>query len=99
MSAEFSLDSVVVASKGQVSSSLGDEAAILDSVRGVYYGLNPVGTRVWNLLQKPVKIAELRDSLVLEYEVEPARCEADLFELLSRLESAGLIEVRESPRG
>lgn len=99
MPAKFSLDSVVVASKGQVSSSLGDEAAILDTLRGVYYGLNPVGTRVWNLLQQPIRVADLRDSLVREYEVEPARCEQDLFELLSKLESSGLIEVKKHSEG
>ena len=96
MPTKLSLDSVIVASKGQVSSSLGNEAAILDTFRGVYYGLNPVGTRVWNLLQAPVTVAELRDSLLREYEVEPARCEADLFELLSRLHASGLIELRDS---
>ena len=35
--------SVVAATKDQVSCSLGAEAAILNTKQGVYYGLDPVG--------------------------------------------------------
>ena len=87
--------SVVVAGKDQVSSDLAGEVAILDVEAGVYYGLDRVGARIWNLIQEPRTVNEIRDILLEEYDVEPARCERDLLTLLQRLVDEGLIEVRD----
>ena len=95
MDASLSVHSIVSASPEQVSCPLGDEAAILNLNNTVYYGLNPVGARVWNLLQqRPRTIGELRDLLIEEYDVEAGRCEADLLELLQKMRTEGLIQVR-----
>jgi hypothetical protein len=85
---------VIVASSGQLSCDLGGEAAILSMKDGLYYGLNAVGARIWELLQMPRRVAEIRDALVEEYAVGPEQCEQDLRELLERLAVAGLIEIR-----
>lgn len=87
----------VVAARGQVSCDLGGEAAILSLESGVYYGLDPVGARVWGLVREPKTVAEVRDALVAEYDVEPDACERDLLALLRDLTGAGLIEVRNEP--
>jgi hypothetical protein len=83
-----------VASKENVSCSLGDEAAILHMKSGVYYGLDPVGARIWSMLGEPKTVLELREAIVSEYDVEPARCEGDLLALLEKLRTEGLIEIR-----
>ena len=90
----ISLKSLVVASKENVSCSLGDEAAILHMKSGVYYGLDPVGARVWSLLVEPRTVEALREAITSEYEVEPAKCENDLLALLEKLRTEGLIEIR-----
>lgn len=94
MPEEISLQSVVVVSSESVSCSLADEAAILHMRSGVYYGLDPVGARVWSLLAEPRSVQDLRAMIVEEYEVEPAKCESDLLRLLEQLRTEGLIEVR-----
>ncbi len=93
MGVSLSLHSVVVATSEQVSCPLDDESAILNLKNSVYYGMNPVGTRVWNLLQKPKRIVELRDALLEEYDVDAERCERDLLDLLEQMRVEGLIEV------
>jgi hypothetical protein len=70
---------------------LGGEAVVLNLDTGVYYGLDPVGTRVWRLLQQPRTISELRDLIVDEFDVVPDRCEADLRPFLASLQSHGLV--------
>ena len=85
--------SSIVATKNQVSSDLGGEAVILDLKSGVYYGLNNVGTRVWNLLQEPKTLNEIKNAILEEYEVEPNCCQYELLELCQELLAAGLIEV------
>lgn len=94
MDEPLSLDSVVVATPEQVSCGLGEESAILNMKNSVYYGMNAVGTRVWNMIGEPRSIVQLRDALLDEYEVDPARCEQDLLQLLEQMRSEGLIEVR-----
>lgn len=88
-----SLGSRVVAAEGQVSNDLGGEVAILDLKAGMYYGLDSVGARVWDLIQEPRTVKEIRDTLTSEYEVDPYRCERDLITLLQKLVDEGLAEV------
>lgn len=90
----LSPESIVALTNDQVWCSLGDEAAILNTDRGIYYGLDPVGTEIWKLLQKPCKVAEIHQALLQEYDVEPDRCQRDLINLLEDLLKAGLIELR-----
>lgn len=85
----------VVASKDQVSCDLAGEAAILNLKNGVYYGLDPVGARIWTLIQEQRTFAELRETLLAEYEVEAAQLEADLRALLAQLAEQQLIEITE----
>ena len=88
-------DATVVAVKDQVSCVVGEEAVILHLKDGTYYGLNAVGAAVWNLLQKPKRLTELRDAVVREFEVGAAECERDILSLLQSLAKAGLVEVRD----
>ena len=99
MAFSLSARSIVVASPDQVSCSLGDEAAILNLNNTVYYGLDPVGSRVWHLLQKPKSVGELRDALLKEYDVEAERCESDLLDVLEKMWAEGLIQVLSATAG
>lgn len=94
MGGSLSIQSVVVAASEHVSCPLGKEAAILNLKNDVYYGLDPVGARVWTLLREPRRVSDIRDALLDEYQVETDRCERDLMDLLERLQVEGLIEVR-----
>jgi hypothetical protein len=94
MSTSLSADSIVVASRNQVSCDLKGEAAVLNLKNSVYYGLESVGAFVWNLVQRPRSVGELRDALLQEYDVEPGRCESDLLALLEKLLAEGLIELQ-----
>jgi hypothetical protein len=90
----LSIRSIVVASTEQISSDLAGEAVILDLKTGVYYGLDPVGARIWKLLQEPRVVSEVRDVLLAEYDITPDRCESDLLSFLSDLMAKGLVEMR-----
>ena len=96
MGTPLSVETIVVASQEQVSCPLGDESAFLNLKNSVYYGLDPVGARVWTLLREPKSIGALRDTLLGEYDVEAGRCERDLLALLEKMRGEGLIEVRGS---
>lgn len=96
MNPTISDHTIVVATKDQVSCDLAGEAAILNIKNGVYYGLDPVGARIWNLVQEPRAVADIQNAMASEYDVEPERCASDLVGLLEKLLAEGLIEVKES---
>jgi hypothetical protein len=95
MDSLISEHSVIGTSDQQVSGSLQDgEMVILSLQQGVYYGLDPVGARIWELLQQPRTVGEVREILLNEYEVEPERCAQELSALLAELLENGLIEFK-----
>jgi hypothetical protein len=90
----ISRDSVVVAVKSQVSCQLDAETVVLHYDKGLYFGLNEVGTLVWNQVQQPRKVQEIRDAILREYEISAEQCERDLLKLVGELAEKGLVEVR-----
>lgn len=88
-------ESIVVVSKDQMASDIAGETVILGLTAGHYYGLDAVGARAWRLMQTPTKVSELVRTIVAEYEVDPARCEADLLKLLQQMLDARLVEVHQ----
>ena len=92
----FDLDTVIVSSDNQVSSVLDDEEVILNLENGMYYGLNPVGARVWHLIQEPRTVAEICDALLDEFDAERQRVHQDVVALLNDLHEEQLIKVDES---
>lgn len=89
-------------SKWQVSadvlSSKIDEEVILMSLKGEYYfGLDPVGSRIWELLdQQPSTIDELVQLLVDEYEVDEPTCRNDAQKFIDDMSEKKLIHVVEN---
>lgn len=86
--------SKITVTKYQVSSNLGDEAVILDPNSGAYYGLNDVGSYIWNLIQQPKMVNEIREAILQEYDVNPEDCDRDLMALLQQLQAQRLIQVQ-----
>jgi hypothetical protein len=84
----------IVAANDLLSTEFGDEVVILNLRDGVYYGLEDVGTRIWQLLQRPVSVLAIREALVADFDVDSARCERDIRLLLTDLAARGLVEIR-----
>lgn len=84
---------VFTAAQNQVSANMSGQAVILNTQVGEYYGLDEVGTRIWELIQQPASFEQIQSVLMQEYEVGADQCEADLRDLLKALLDKGLIEV------
>jgi hypothetical protein len=87
-------DDVVQVSASQVSTAVSNEIAILNLDRGMYYGLNPTGARIWECVQSPVRVREIHALLLSEYEVDAEALQRDILQLLGQLRDQGLIEVQ-----
>jgi predicted transcriptional regulator len=74
-----------------IAKQVGTEMVLLDYERGIYYGLNPVGAHVWQLLSEGKDAAAIVDALAEEYDADRAAIEADVAALLRDLEAKGLL--------
>ena len=79
--------------RAQASCDLGGEAVLLNLESGQYYGLDPVGARIWELLREPHSVQKLQAAILAEYEVDSETCLRDLSTLVAGLQRAGLVEV------
>ena len=70
----ITLNSVINATKDQVSCDLAGEAVILNQKDSVYYGLNEVGAFIWNLIKEPKKVSEIINAILEEYDIEKTAC-------------------------
>jgi len=85
---------LVARSKDTIGTELDDETILLDLDAGVYRGLDAVGTRIWQLLEREHSVAALCAVLLEEYEVSVEQCRQDLLAFLKDLAAQNLLEVR-----
>lgn len=89
----ISLEDTFVISKDAVFRDLSGEAVILDLNAGTYFGLNEVGTRIWQLIAEKGNLRAVFETLSAEYDAAPEALERDLLALVSRLIEARLGHV------
>ena len=71
--------------------TVGDETVILDLASGTYFGLDPIGARIWQLMGEGRALAEICTAMLDEYEVEREQLEADVLKLVAELAARGLV--------
>ena len=89
----LSPESLVARTRGVIESQIDDEVVALNIETGTCYGLNSVGSRIWHLLETPVRIGQICKALSAEYCVEPDECMHDVVELISNLRAENLVMV------
>lgn len=77
-----------------IFTDLDDTVVMMDPDEGAYYELDPIGTRIWTLLEAPRPMAELCETLTEEYDVDPDTCRSDVTAFLEETRDLGIIAVR-----
>ncbi|KUM24803.1 hydrogenase expression protein HypA [Mesorhizobium loti] len=83
----------VVATGDAVACEFGNGLALLHLKSNIYYSLNGVGAYIWELIQEPRSILEIRSAMLARYDVDAERCKADAEGLLKGLVEAGLARL------
>jgi hypothetical protein len=91
---DWSRDPRIRIRPGLLFCEIGDEAVLLDTSEGIYFGLNEVGCRLWKLLQREPHLVRIFDDLLHEYDVAPGQLRCDLEKVVLDLEEHGLVEIR-----
>jgi hypothetical protein len=72
---------------------VGDETVILDLGSGTYFGLDPVGARIWQLIGEGKTLGEICDTMLDEYDVTREALEHDVMELAEKLLAQKLVNI------
>jgi hypothetical protein len=92
----FSASSNVVGCRdGFIEAEVDNEILALSIEQGTCYGMNPIGSRIWNLIARPIQIRDLCTALLAAYRVAPEVCERQVLDFLEELRAEGLITIVE----
>jgi hypothetical protein len=84
-------DAVLRPSPDVVFRELDAESVVLDLSSGRYFGLNAVGTRVWQLIGEGQAVDRLIKTVAGEYDADETTIARDVLALLEDLKTRGLI--------
>lgn len=93
MSTTLSMASRIQWSKDQLAADVDREVVILSIERGSYYGLDDIGSEIWQLLEAPIAVSAVCDALAEKYDASRAVIERDVLALLEQLAAEGLITM------
>jgi DNA-directed RNA polymerase delta subunit len=76
-----------------IEAEIDGEKVMMDIESGHYYGLDTVAGQIWQLLEQPMNLSQLVETLTAEFEVSAEQCQNDIAPFLEDLEKNGLISV------
>ena len=86
-------ESVVTRRCDLLTSLVTGEIVMFDMSKGNYYGLESVGTWIWQRLETPCSVSALCEDLMRRYQVDVSTCQGAVLEFLGELHGEGLIVV------
>jgi hypothetical protein len=81
----------ILRSDDLVEADIDNDKVMMHVDSGLYFGLDAVAARVWELLEQPLSINELVDSLTQEFDVEADQCRSDIESFITKLQENKLI--------
>lgn len=88
---KLQLDLKCVCAENILSSDIDDEVVLMSMDTDKYYGLDPVSSRIWKLLQQPCTLRQVCEKLMTEFKVEAGMCQHDVLEFIQKLADAQLV--------
>jgi hypothetical protein len=76
---------------------LGGETVLLNLANESYFGLDEVGTRIWQVLGETQSTTAALTRLLVEYDVSADQLRGDVERLMAQLADAGLVSFDAAP--
>ncbi len=94
MMEKITLDNVVNQPEGFVSADLDGETVLMSIEEGTYFGFDKILSRIWEDLKTPIRVSDLVDKLLENYDVEREECETDMLKVLNDMIGDNLLLVQ-----
>lgn len=89
----LSLDSFIKRSDEFITATVDDDLVMMSVEKGMYYGLDSIGSQIWVHLVEPISVGALCQKLTDQYEVDSVQCQQDVLAFLNNLLSENMIHV------
>jgi len=91
----MNLNQTITPSPEVISQEVSGETVLLDLQSENYFGLDEVGTRIWQLIKETSDLQAIFKTLLAEYDVSEERLRQDLDTLLGEISGLGLIRLEQ----
>lgn len=90
---EISKDSIIKQTDDIVASEIDGETVMMSIENGQYYGLDLIGSHIWDLIKSPIKVSDLINTLLEKYDVDGDTCQRDVLAFLNDLNQDNILVV------
>lgn len=90
---QITLDRLIEKNHEIDDTDIDGEKVMMDLDKGEYFMMNEVGSRIWDIIDKPIKVNKLIEILLEEYEVKYEECEEAVIGFLEKLNCTELINI------
>lgn len=87
------LNSKIVQNKEIDASDIDGDKVMMNLEKGMYFSLNSVGSRIWDIIESPMTMDEIIETLLNEYDVDENECRETVVSFLKGLEENDLITM------
>ena len=91
----MNLKQTITLSPDVISQEVSGETVLLDLQSENYFGLDEVGTRIWQLIKETNDLEAIFNTLLAEYDVSEERLQGDLDALLGEIAGLGLVKLEQ----
>ena len=74
-----------------IDGELDNNQVMMHVEKGKYFGLNPIGKRIWELIEHPKSFVEITGLLLSEFEVTREQCLREAQDFLDKAVQYGII--------
>ena len=89
----INLDTIINKNLEIEDTDLDGEKVMMNLERGEYFMMNEVGSRIWEIISKPINVKDIIETLRSEYEVDEETCKCTVIDFLTGLDHAKLISI------
>jgi len=76
---------------GAVEALVDDQVVLLSPIDFSYHALDPIGARIWSLLETPRTFGDLIAELTASYSIDADICRADVTPFVARMSEIGVL--------
>ena len=95
MPQKITTDTYIKRNNEVFASEIDDEVVMMNIQSGKYFGMDAIGSRIWQLVEEKIQVKEIIAQLLEEYDVTEEQCHSDVLEFLNELYEQNLVQVTE----
>jgi len=90
---DITVNSILSCNKEILAANMDSEIVMMRVETGKYYSLGKMGSVIWSMLESPVSVQSIIDTLLDKYQIERDQCEKEVLEFLNQASREGLLKL------